>query len=153
VEVERKLKEMGLELPPLAEPWANYRRWVRVGNLLFVSGHGPVADGRTPAYTGKVGRDLTIEEGQAAAQLVALNILRSIQEALGDLDKVVRFVKLLGMVNSAEGFTDQPAVINGASDLFEALYGEQGRHARSAVGMAQLPAGIPVEIEAIVEVQ
>lgn len=153
MEIERKLEEMGLELPPLAEPWANYLRWVRAGDLLFVSGHGPVADGRTPAYTGKVGRDLTLEEGQAAARLVALNILRSIQEALGDLDKVVRFVKVLGMVNSAEGFTDQPLVINGASDLFEALYGERGRHARSAVGMAELPAGIPVEIEAIVEVE
>ena len=150
--VEKKLEEMGLELPPLAEPWANYLRWVRTGNLLFVSGHGPVADGRNPAYVGKLGREYSVEEGQAAARLVALNILRSMQEALGDLDRVVRFVKVLGMVNSAEGFTDQPLVINGASDLFEALYGEQGRHARSAVGMAALPGGIPVEIEAIVEV-
>jgi enamine deaminase RidA (YjgF/YER057c/UK114 family) len=151
VKVEEKLRELGLELPPPPAAVANYVGAVRVGNLLFVSGHGPVKDGKH--VVGKVGRDLTREEGYEAARLVALNMLATVKAALGDLDKVKRFVKVLGFVNSTEDFLEQPKVINGASDLFTALYGDAGKHARSAIGMFVLPFGIPVEIEMVVEVE
>lgn len=151
MKVEEKLRELGLELPPPPAAVANYVGAVRVGNLLFVSGHGPVKDGKH--VVGKVGRDLTREEGYEAARLVALNMLATVKAALGDLDKVKRFVKVLGFVNSTEDFLEQPKVINGASDLFTALYGDAGKHARSAIGMFVLPFGIPVEIEMVVEVE
>lgn len=150
--IEARLAERGLTLPVAPKPVANYVRAVRTGNLLFVSGHGPYRDGQLQ-YIGKVGRDLTVEEGYQAAQLVALNCLASVREALGDLDRVRRVVKLLGMVNCPPEFTQQPQVINGASDLLVDLYGDAGRHARSAVGMGSLPAGISVEIEMILEVE
>lgn len=155
MEVEKKLADMGLSLPPAPTPVANYIPAVQVGNLLFVSGHGPavVKDGRIEYIRGKLGRDLTVEQGYEAAKHVMLNILQSMKGALGDLDKVRRIVKLLGFVNCTEDFPDQPKVINGASDLLVALYGERGRHARSAVGMQQLPFGIAVEIEMVVEVE
>jgi enamine deaminase RidA (YjgF/YER057c/UK114 family) len=151
MKVEAKLAELGLELPSPPPPIANYVRAVRVGNLLFVSGHGPSRDGKY-LFVGKVGKDLTVEDGYNAAQLVCLNCLASVREALGDLDRVKRVVKLLGMVNSAPDFGQQPEVINGASDLLVQLYGDAGRHARSAVGMGALPRGIAVEIEMILEV-
>ena len=151
MDAEAKLREMGLELPPAPHPVANYVPAVQVGNLLFVSGHGPARGGAFPAK-GKLGRELTVEQGYQAAQAVALNMLSTVKATMGSLDRVRRVVKLLGMVNSAEGFSQQPAVINGASDLLVAVFGEAGRHARSAVGMAELPMGIPVEIEMILEV-
>jgi enamine deaminase RidA (YjgF/YER057c/UK114 family) len=155
MKVEQKLTEMGLSLPPAPTPVANYIPAVQVGNLLFVSGHGPgvLKDGKIEYIRGKLGRDLTVEQGYEAAKQVMLNILQSIKGVIGDLDKVRRIVKVLGFVNCTEDFPDQPRVINGASDLLVALYGEHGRHARSAVGMQQLPFGIAVEIEMVVEVE
>ncbi len=149
---EVRLKQLGIELPTPPAPLANYVRAVRVGNLLFLAGHGPHAKDGKIAYVGKLGRDLSIEEGQQAARLVGLNLLASTREALGSLDRVKRVVKVLGMVNSADGFGDQPKVINGFSDLMVEVFGDAGRHARSAVGMAALPFGISVEIEMILEV-
>jgi len=149
---EAKLREMGLTLPEQAKPVANYVPAVRVGSLLFVSGHGPYNDGKIKV-AGKLGRDLTVDEGYQVARNVTLNSLASIRAALGDLDKVKRFVKLLGMVNCTEDFKEQPKVINGCSDLLVELFGDAGKHARSAVGMQALPFGIPVEIEMIVEVE
>ena len=155
MEIEKKLADMGLELPPIPTPVANYVPAVQVGSLLFLSGHGPalLKDGKVQFIQGKVGKDLTTEEGYEAAKQVTLNLLQSIKETIGDLDKVKRVVKLLGFVNCTEDFPNQPQVINGASDLLVELYGERGRHARSAVGMYQLPFGIAVEIEMIVEVE
>ncbi|MBI2192327.1 MAG: RidA family protein [Planctomycetes bacterium] len=150
--IECKIKELGLDLPQPAKPVANYVPAVRTGNLVFVSGHGP----RRPdggLITGKVGREMTIEQGQEAAQRVALGLLGSLKGEIGDLDRVRRVVKLLGMVNAIESFTDHPKVINGASDLLVKLFGERGKHARSAVGMGSLPFNIPVEIEMVVEVE
>lgn len=152
MKVEEKLAQMGLALPEPGPPAGNYIGAVQVDKLLFVSGHGPrSADGSY--MTGKVGRDLTTEQGYEAARAVMLNCLTSVKREIGDLDRVKRIVKLFGMVNCTEDFIDHPKVINGASDLLVALYGEAGRHARSAVGMQQLPMSIPVEIEMIVEVE
>jgi len=151
MEIEKRVKELGISLPAPPKPVANYVPAVRAGNLLFVSGHGPYNDGKT-IISGKLGRELTIEEGYKTARNVALNCLASIQATLGDLNKVKRVVKLLGMVNCTEDFKDQPKVINGASDLLVEVFGDAGRHARSAVGMQSLPNGIPVEIEMILEV-
>ena len=150
--VEDRLAEMGLQLPSAPAPMANYVRAVRAGNLLFVSGHGPQRDGQLH-FLGKVGKDLTVEEGYKSAQLVCLNCLASVKKELGDLDRVKRVVKLLGMVNCPPDFGQQPEVINGASDLLVRLYGEAGRHARSTVGMGSLPRGISVEIEMVLEVE
>ncbi len=149
---ERKLKELGIMLPEASKPVANYVRAVRTGNLLFVSGHGPYRDGTTLIF-GKLGKELNLEEGYKSARNVALNCLASIRGSLGSLDKVKRVVKLLGMVNCTEDFKDQPKVINGASDLLVEIFGEEGLHARSAVGMQSLPSQIPVEIEMILEVE
>lgn len=155
MEVEKKLAEMGLTLPPAPTPVANYVPAVRAATLLFVSGHGPgvVKDGKVEYIRGKLGKDLTVEQGYEAAKQVMLNILQSVKGVIGDLDKIRRVVKVLGFVNCTEDFLDHPKVINGASDLLVALYGERGRHARSAVGMQQLPFGIAVEIEMVVEVE
>jgi enamine deaminase RidA (YjgF/YER057c/UK114 family) len=149
---EQKLKQMGIVLPESPKPLANYVRTVRTGNLLFVSGHGPYNDGKT-LLVGKLGKEVTIEEGYKTARNVAVNCLASIRENLGSLDKVKRVVKLLGMVNCTEDFREQPKVMNGASDLLVEVFGEAGRHARSAVGMQALPNQIPVEIEMILEVE
>jgi enamine deaminase RidA (YjgF/YER057c/UK114 family) len=151
-EVEAKLTALGLTLPSPPAPVANYVRAVVVGNLVFLSGHGPTRDGAF-AFQGKVGAERTVEEGYQAAQLVMLNCLSSLKEAIGDLDRVERIVKLLGMVNCTEDFGQHPEVVNGASDLLVNLYGERGRHARSAVGMQSLPRGITVEIEMIVQIR
>ena len=150
---EDKLAQLGVTLPDSPSPIANYVPAVRTGNLLYLSGVGPAAksDGKVPA--GKVGSDLTVEEGYEAARLVGINLLARLKAELGDLDRVTRVVKLLSMVNSAPDFTQPPAVANGCSDLLVEVFGEKGRHARSAVGMASLPNNIPVEIEMIVEVQ
>jgi enamine deaminase RidA (YjgF/YER057c/UK114 family) len=149
---EAKIRQLGITLPTPGRPVGNYIPGVRVGNLLFLSGHGPVRDGR-PSTRGKVGRDLSLDEAYAVAREVGINLLGSARSLLGSLDKVKRVVKVLGMVNSAEGFGDQPKVINGFSDLMVEVFGDNGRHARSAVGMAELPMGIPVEIEMILEVE
>jgi enamine deaminase RidA (YjgF/YER057c/UK114 family) len=148
---EARLKELGITLPEPAKPVANYVPGVRVGNLLFLSGHGPLRGGAATAR-GKLGRDLSTEEGYRVAREVGTNLLASARALLGSLDRVKRVVKVLGMVNSAEGFNEQPKVINGFSDLMVEVLGDRGRHARSAVGMAELPMGIPVEIEMILEV-
>lgn len=148
---ESRLKELGLELPSPAAPVGNYVPAVRTGNLVFLSGHGPV--GKDRVITGKLGEDLTVEEGYEAARIVAIGLLGSLKAAIGDLDKVRRVVKLLGMVNCDPAFMEQPRVIDGASDLLVELFGEQGKHARSAVGMNALPFNIAVEIEMILEVE
>ncbi|MGE5108465.1 MAG: RidA family protein [Sphingobacteriales bacterium] len=149
---EEKLKEMGIELPQPSNPVANYVKYVRTGNLIFLSGHGPTkADGSN--ISGKVGKDLTLEQGYEAAKVTGICLLATLKEAVGDLKKVKRIVKALGMVNCTESFTDQPKVINGFSDLMVAVFGDKGKHARSAVGMYALPSNIAVEIEMIVEVQ
>jgi enamine deaminase RidA (YjgF/YER057c/UK114 family) len=151
-EVEAKLEALGLALPSPSAPVANYVRAVTVGNVVYLSGHGPSRDGAF-AFQGKVGAERTVEEGYQAAQLVMLNCLSSLKQEIGDLDRVERIVKLLGMVNCTEDFGHHPEVINGASDLLVQLYGERGRHARSAVGMQSLPRGITVEIEMIVQLR
>jgi len=149
---EEKLKELGIELPTPPTPVANYVPVVQTGNLVFLSGHGPLKDDGT-MIVGRVGEDLSLDEGYQAARRVAIALLASLKAATGDLSKVVRVVKLLGMVNSTADFTDQPKVINGASDLLVDVFGDKGKHARSAVGMNVLPGNIPVEIEMIVEIE
>ncbi|OLE00896.1 MAG: hypothetical protein DME08_02230 [Candidatus Rokuibacteriota bacterium] len=151
---ESRLKEKNITLPTPNTPVANYVGAVRAGNLLFVSGHGPLRTDGKPAVRGKVGRELSVEQGYQVAREVGLNLLATTRASLGSLDKVKRVVKVLGMVNSADGFGDQPKVINGFSDLMVEVFGEAiGKHARSAVGMAELPMGIPVEIEMVLEVE
>ncbi len=154
--VEERLRELGLTLPDAPGPPPGTRITLRMarrsGNLLCLSGNGPLRDGQ-PAYRGKVGVDVSLEQAYEAARLTGLNLLAVIKAELGDLERVGAFVKTLGFVNSAPGFTQQPAVLNGFADLIVDLYGEErGLHARSAVGVAELPWGIPVEIETIVEV-
>jgi enamine deaminase RidA (YjgF/YER057c/UK114 family) len=149
---EARLLELGIEIPEPAPPVANYVGAVRVGELLFVSGHGPYQNGEY-VYLGKLGRDLDVAAGQAAARVVMLNFLASVRAELGSLDRVERIAKLLVMVNSAPDFSDQPLVANGASDLLVDIFGEErGRHARSAVGMEALPMQISVEIEGVLQV-
>lgn len=156
--IEARLAELRLVLPPEVKPPAGVVlpfRFVRVlGNRALVSGHSPqAADGSVAGPFGKVGRELTVEQGYAAARLTALSMLGSLRRELGDLDRVKHWVRVFGMVNSAPGFNRQPAVINGFSDLILQLWGDDaGAHARSAVGMAELPFDIPVEIEAEVEI-
>ena len=149
---EARLSELGIELKLPAAPAGNYVNAVRTGNLLFLAGKGPMqADGTY--LTGKVGADLTQEQGYEAARLTAISQLAVLKAELGDLRKVRRIVKVLGMVNATTDFTNQPEVINGFSDLMVGVFGERGKHARAAVGMASLPRGIAVEVELIVEVE
>ena len=149
---EAKLKEKGIVLAAPGKPVANYVNVVRVGNLLFLAGKGPTRpDGSN--ITGKVGKDLTIEQGYEAAQLTAINHLAVLKAELGSLKKVKRIVKVLGMVNCTEDFKDQPKVVNGYSDMMVEIFGDKGKHARSAVGMYALPSNIAVEVEVIVEVE
>lgn len=150
--IEDRLAHLGIELPPAVTPIANFNLTATAGSLLFVSGHGPTS-GSEVVFGGRVPSEVSVEEAYRAARLTALNCLRSIQDELGTLDRVTRIVKLLGMVWSDPDFTGQPQVINGASDLFVEVYGEAGRHARSAVGMAALPMGIPVEVELVCEIE
>ena len=152
MDYDKKLKELGIQLMEPSKPVANYVKAVRTGNLLFLSGHGPnKPDGSN--ITGKVGKDLTVEEGYNAAKQTGISLLSTLKAELGDLNKVKRVVKVLGMVNCHSDFTDQPKVINGCSDLMVAVFGDKGKHARSAVGMNALPSNIAVEIEMIVEVE
>jgi enamine deaminase RidA (YjgF/YER057c/UK114 family) len=152
VQIEQKMKEMGLEFPNNPpNPASKIEQYRRTGNIVYLSGHGPSLGGKNQ-YIGKLGQEFTAQQGYDAAKLVMLNLLESLKKCIGDLDKVTQVVKLLGMVNSTPDFTDQPIVINGATELLIALYGDKGRHARSAVGMGQLPGGMAVEIEMIVEV-
>ncbi|MBD7963689.1 RidA family protein [Fictibacillus norfolkensis] len=144
---EDKLQSLGLVLPEVRPAVGNYVGCVRVGNLLFTAGQG------VDQYHGKLGKDLSVEEGYAASRQSMLNLLAVVQHELGSLNKVKKVVKLLGFVNCTEDFTDQPKVINGASDLLVAVFGERGKHARSAVGMAQLPGGTAIEIEMILEIE
>jgi enamine deaminase RidA (YjgF/YER057c/UK114 family) len=149
---QERLQELGLKLPKPSKPVGTYVQAVQTGKLLYLSGKGPwSADGPLPK--GKLGREFTVEQGYQFARSVGLMLLAVMQDQLGSLDRVRRVVKVLGMVNSDPEFGDQPKVINGCSDLFVEVFGEAGRHARSAVGMGALPAGIPVEIEVIVEVE
>ncbi len=148
---EKNLQDLGIVLPKPSTPLFSYVTFVRTGNLIYLSGQGPrKADGSF--ITGKLGRDLSIEQGVEAAKLSGINLLANLQSAIEDLSKVKRIVKVFGMVNCTENFYDQPKVINGFSDLMFAVFGEKGRHARSAVGMSSLPMNIAVEIEMIVEV-
>ena len=151
-DIEAKLKELNIELAPVGKPIANYVHVVRSGNLLFLAGKGP-SDAKGEFITGKVGKDLTIEQGQAAARLTAINQIAVLKAELGDLDKVKRIVKVLGMVNCEADFKDHPKVINGFSDLMVQVFGDKGKHARSAVGMCSLPLNMAVEIELVVEVE
>ena len=149
---EARLAELGIELPTPPSPVANYVNGVRTGNLIFLAGKGPkYPDGRE--LRGKLGDTVSIKEGYDGARMTAINQMAVLKAMLGDLNKVVRVVKVLGMVNSTPDFVEQPAVINGFSDLIVEVFGDRGRHARAAVGMATLPRGQSVEIEMIVEVR
>ena len=149
--IEARLKSLGVRLPSPPPAVANYVGAVRHDRLVFVSGHGPYEDGAYK-YIGKVDSQVSVDDAYQAARITILNVLASLKAEIGSLDRVSRIVKLLGMVNSDPGFTDQPKVINGASDILVNLFGDRGRHARSAVGLAALPMGMSVEIEMIVEV-
>jgi len=149
---EEKLKELKIELPTAQTPKANYVNAVRVGNLLFLAGNGPTHPDGTN-ITGKVGVDLTVEQGYEAARLTGINQLAVLKAELGDLNKVKRIVKVLGMINSSPEFTEHSKVMNGYSDLMVQVFGEKGKHARSSVGMCSLPFGIAVEVEMVVEVE
>jgi enamine deaminase RidA (YjgF/YER057c/UK114 family) len=151
--IEQRLTELGITLPTVGAPWGSYVHAKRVGNLLYLSGKQPPdSDGRTPR--GKLGAGMSVDEGYRHARGVGLMLIAAMKDALdGELDRVEGIVKVFGMVNAAPDFEDHPKVINGCSDLFVEVFGEAGRHARSAVGMSSLPAGIPVEIEVIVAVK
>lgn len=151
-DAEQKLKDLNLLLPTVSKPVANYVNAVRVGNLLFLAGKGPAKPDGT-YFAGKVGKEVSVEEAKAAARLTAIHQLAVLKTELGDLNKVKRIVKVLGMVNSEADFKEHPAVINGFSDLMVAVFGEKGKHARSAVGMHSLPFNMMVEVEMIVEVE
>ena len=151
-EIEKKLQEMGIDIPGQTKSMGNYVTVRRLGNLLYLSGNGPMRDGKV-LCSGRLGENLSVEEGYEAARQTAINIIGVLKHELGDLDWVEKFVKLLGFVSSTNDFYDQPKVINGASDLFVEVFGEKGRHARSAVGTSVLPFNLPVEIEVIVEVK
>lgn len=149
---EEKLLALNIKIPSPPEPVAAYVPGVRVGNMVYSSGQLPVAGGEI-RYQGKLGRELSVEEGYAAARLCILNCLGVVQELAGSLNRVKRIVKVTGFVAGVEGFTQQPAVVNGASELLGEIFGPSGRHARSAVGVADLPLGVPVEIELVAQLQ
>jgi enamine deaminase RidA (YjgF/YER057c/UK114 family) len=149
---EARLKELGLVLPELQKPVANYLPYRLVGNILYLAGQGP-RDGNGRQLTGKLGADISVDEGYSRARLVGLGLLAAMRDALGSLDRVDFIVKLLGMVNATPDFNDSPKVINGCSDLFVEVFGDAGRHARSAVGHVMLPNQISVEIEGVVAVK
>lgn len=149
--IEQRLIDHDIELPEAAAPAANYVPTVRSGNMLYVSGQVPVWNGGV-RHVGKLGADISVEEGQTCARLCGLNVIAQAKAALGDLDRVARVVKLVGFVNCTPEFGDQPKVVNGASDLMAEVFGDKGKHARSAVGVASLPFGVAVEVEAILEI-
>ncbi|HSD74449.1 MAG TPA: RidA family protein [Steroidobacteraceae bacterium] len=148
IDFDRRLEELGIELPAASPPAANYVKAVRVGNLLFLSGHAAVS-----GFRGKLGKDMTTEEGYQAARSTAISVIATLKQELGDLDKVKRVVKVMGMVNSTPEYTEQHLVMNGFSDLIGSVFGEKGKHARSAVGMGALPFNFAVEVDLIVEVE
>lgn len=152
IDIEQRLDELGIQLPEVSAPVANYVNAVRTGNLLFLAGKGPKKEDGS-YITGKVDVDLTLEEAQEAARLTGINQLAVLKAELGDLNKVKRIVKVTGMVNSPADFGNQPEIINGFSNLMVEVFGEKGKHARAAVGMASLPRNIAVEIDMIVEVE
>lgn len=149
---EEKLKELGYEVPPVAIPVANYAPGILDGTTIYTSGQLPMVNGKL-AYEGKLGSECSLEDGYAAARVCALNCLGVVKALTGDLDRVEKIVKITGFVNSAEGFTDQPKVVNGASDLLGQVFAEAGIHARSAVGAASLPLGACCEVEMIVRIR
>jgi enamine deaminase RidA (YjgF/YER057c/UK114 family) len=149
---EERLQELGVSLPSPAVPVAAYVPCVRTGNLVYVSGQVPVVDGK-PSHLGHLGDEVDLEDGRAAARTCAVNVLAALKAELGELSRVRRVVKVTGFVASTPGFTDHPKVVNAASELFGDAFGDAGRHARAAVGVAALPLGVPVEVEAIVEVE
>lgn len=149
---EAKVKEMGLTIPEVAKPVAAYVPAIRVGDYVYTSGQIPFVQGKL-AYAGKVGRDLPLEQGYEAAKVCALNCLAAIKSVIGSLDNIDQIVKIVGFVNSAEGFVDQPKVVNGASELIGNVFGKQGEHTRSAVGVAELPLNAAVEVEMIIRVK
>lgn len=152
MDVERRLRDLGIDLPPVARPVASYVPVVITGSLAFVAGQVPLSDGR-PTVTGKLGSDVTVDDGIAAARRCALQAVAALRAELGSLDRVRRIVRVGVFVASGEGFTDQPKVANGASDALAEVFGEAGRHARAAVGVAELPLGVPVEVEVLAEVE
>jgi len=149
---EQRLEDLGIDLPHPAAPLAAYVPAVRTGDLVFVSGQLPLVEGK-PVAVGRLGGDVGLEEGQAAAQRCAINVIAALKAELGQLSRVRRVVKLTGFVACEPDFTEQAKVVNGASELFGEVFGDRGQHARAAVGMAALPFGVPVEVEAIVEVE
>ncbi len=149
---EEQLKKLGIELPTPSKPVANYVKWVRTGNLIFLSGHGPCNLGGIPK--GQLGDEVTIEQGYAAARQAGICLIATLKDAVGgDLTKVVRIVRVFGLVSSTDEFFDQPKVMNGCSDLMVEVFGDKGKHVRAAVGTNVLPFNIPVEIEMVVEVK
>ena len=148
--VTEKLKELGITLPPVGTPAAAYLPYVRTGNLVFLSGHIAKKEGK--AWVGQLGKNMNTEEGKAAARAIAIDLMGTLNAAAGDLNKVKRIVKLMGLVNSTSEFTEHHLVVNGASELFAQVFGDKGRHARSAFGVAQIPTGACVEIELIAEI-
>lgn len=150
--IEAKLKEMGITLPDVPKPVAAYVPAVRTGRYVYVSGQLPSVGGK-PLVVGKVGAEVTPEEAKQAARVAAINALAALASVVGTLDDVTRIVKVTGFVASAPGFTGQPGVVNGASELLKEVFGEAGQHARAAVGVAELPLGVPVEVELIAEVR
>jgi enamine deaminase RidA (YjgF/YER057c/UK114 family) len=148
VDFDSRLKDLGIALPDALPPAANYVKAVRVGNLLFLSGHAAVS-----GYRGRLGQDMTTDEGYQAARSTAISVIATLKQELGDLNKVRRIVKVMGMVNSTPDYREQHLVVNGFSDLIVAVFGERGRHARSAVGMCALPFNFAVEIDLMVELQ
>ena len=153
IHVEAKLEKMGITLPPPGPPAGNFKYTKRVGNMLFTSGHLPIDYKTGVMMKGKVGDDVTDEEAKEASRLIAIQLLGSVKQAIGDLDKIKQLVKLVGFVNAVDKYDKQPFVVNGASDFFVELLEEKGEHARSAVGTNSLPLNIPVEIEAIFEIE
>ena len=149
---EQRLEELGIDLPEAATPVAAYVPTVRSGNMVYVSGQVPLVDGKV-AYTGRLGQGgLGLDDGVQAARRCAINVLAALAAELGELSRIRRIVKVTGFVASEPDFVDQPKVVNGASELFVEVFGEAGKHARSAIGVAALPLGVPVEVEAVVEV-
>ena len=152
MKIEKKIKSLGLELPEVAKPVGSYVPAVQSGNYVFTSGQIPFVKGEL-RYKGKVGGNLTIEEGYECAKISALNCLAAIKSLIDDLDRVRRVVRVTGFINSAPGFSDQPKVLNGASDLLVEIFGEKGKHSRLALGTSELPLGAPVEVDLIVEIK
>ena len=152
-QIDKRLNELGITLPVPAKPVANYVGWVRTGNLVYTAGQVPLKDGKIE-FQGKLGKDYTVEQGAQAARICAINVVAQLKDAAGgDLDRIKRIVKVVGFVNGVPDFADHPKVVNGASDLLVEIFGDKGRHARSAVGSGSLPANVAVEVEAVAEIE